>query len=383
MATPAQPNPPESVRPSQPRIATDRHYEEDMDDSKDLITYQEWIDQGKVHVAPLQRVMRVIQDTIYKRFAAFDADAVKMHSWYTRVAIAAVVSGALSVFFAIAEVTVPEPRIPWTRFLFSWTPLEAIAVIATLIVITFGRIQNYKERWILARFKAERLRLLKFSSLMNPKLWRDPPDLFPAEQELQHQVDQIRELEYDDAIRWAKRGVHPYAAESPCKDKYGEAMEELLDYYIPKRIGAQLNYMESHWDKLERKAKLSAGWVQIFYWGSFIVVACHLVAQWFTEEGHAQSDDKKVSMVAAGLALFALILPIIAAAIRTYRSANEFERSELRHKATFDSLNWIATEIEKQPDRDKKFALIGFAEIVLEADCREFLRLLSEAEWYG
>jgi hypothetical protein len=365
-------------RPSKPRVTPLRHYDEDMDDSMDIASFEKRIEHGEIKLLPLYRAMCAIQNAVYEPFLEFDSVAIKMHNWYELVTGTAVFFGALSVVLAIAEAT-SSPGFTKKHHL---TLAEFLAAAISLAAILLGLGANFKERWILARYKAERLRLLKFASLLVPSLWCEPPAFSKSERDLRRQVHCISELEYDDAERWAKRGVHPYAAKPPCSEEHSKAMDELIDHYVPKRIGAQLNYLETHWGRLEFRGRLTSIGVQIAYWISFIFVGCHLVVQRLTERGDIAANAD-AEWIGAILAFTALILPIFAAAARTFRAANEFERSVLRHKATYDSLNWLAAEIEDEPDRARKFVLIGFAETVLEADCREFIRLLSEAEWYG
>jgi len=55
----------------------------------------------------------------------------------------------------------------------------------------------------------------------------------------------------------------------------------------------------------------------------------------------------------------------------------------MRHHATYDSLSDMSKDLAKAGDLATKFRIIGFCETILEADCREFMRLVAEAEWYG
>ena len=79
---------------------------------------------------------------------------------------------------------------------------------------------------------------------------------------------------------------------------------------------------------------------------------------------------------------FAAALPVIAAGFRSYRGSREFERNALRHRATRDSLEALEGQLRTK-NLAEKFRVLGFCELVLEVDCREFMRLLCEVEWYG
>jgi hypothetical protein len=66
-----------------------------------------------------------------------------------------------------------------------------------------------------------------------------------------------------------------------------------------------------------------------------------------------------------------------------WRASREFERNARRHRATLDSLQKLEKELRDANSLAAKFRVLGFCELVLEADCREFMRLLCEVEWYG
>jgi hypothetical protein len=94
----------------------------------------------------------------------------------------------------------------------------------------------------------------------------------------------------------------------------------------------------------------------------------------------ASADDAHFAMILVGLAA---ALPVVAAGVRSYRGSREFERNALRHQATRDSLEELERQLRTSSNLNDKFRLLGFCELVLEMDCREFMRLLCEVEWYG
>jgi hypothetical protein len=289
-------------------------------------------------------------------------------------------------------------------------------VSLTLLCNAAGLAMKLKESWILSRYKAESLRLLKFRKLTDPSMWCDPTDLHKSASDLEREVREIASQNYDDAKEWAANGVHPHVARPPCSDRCQPALHELVDYYIPKRLDVQIRYLEGKSNYVERWGMWTSMAVQVLFWVSFAFVMCHVVVT-RVSHGQAARTDAAVSVPATEnaaksgtegkaqggmekgvapaeprahepkledwLALFALFLPIVAASIRTYRAAHEFERTALRHRATLDSLIDLSDKLHETKDLDKKFELVGFCELVLEADCREFLRLVSEAEWYG
>ena len=77
----------------------------------------------------------------------------------------------------------------------------------------------------------------------------------------------------------------------------------------------------------------------------------------------------------------AAVLPAIAAGVRTYRSAHEFGRNQLRFTAMSHYLQLIAHDIGTRSD--EAFPLLREAEMALDAEHRAWLRLMLEAEWFG
>jgi hypothetical protein len=348
------------------------HYREDMDDARDLEFLEARVEGEEPRLRPLYRVMQIVQEAVHASYVKFDSKAVSMHWCYKWDSAFAVFFGGASVFFAVAEATkLWDGKIDTLLW-------ELLMVFCALFFIAVGIAVGFKQRWILRRTQAERLRLLKFRSLTNPDLWCDGERHDKAVTALKFEVDCISTMEYSNSKSWAREGVHPSVVTPPCKDRCEVAMDEFLLHYVPKRLDVQMEYLKSHWDQVELWGIGTATLVTFMYWGSFVLVFCHMLHAKLVELGY--KIDPSYGSV---LAFSALAIPVFAAGIRTYRAAHEFERNALRHKATYDSLRWLAEQFELADDREKKFEIVGFAELVLEADCREFIRLVSEAEWYG
>ncbi len=415
MAVPANPSPntasnQPTANQSKPVYMRPAHYDDDMDDSGDLDCLNIAIRGGNTEFAPLAEAMRVVQDEVYASYVHYDRQAVSNQKWYTRISIGAVLFGASSVFFAFLEmmrVTGAGVR--------AWYG-ELLAVLLTLFFIAYGTARKFKTNWILSRYKAERLRLLKFKKLTDSSLWCEPEDIEKAEGALREEVRCITDERYDDAKVWSAHGVKPKAAGPPCQDRCREALRELVQYYIPKRLDVQTSYLERKSDVVEELGERTSNGVRWLFFASFAFVLVHLVGSY--PRGNARATATPAETVISkdatdkaayrkpgenagsqttngksegehpwnwedGFAFAALFLPIVAGAIRTHRTAHEYERTASRHRATLDSLHWLCTQLREAKDLDQQFELIGFCELVLEADCREFLRLVSEAEWYG
>jgi hypothetical protein len=112
---------------------------------------------------------------------------------------------------------------------------------------------------------------------------------------------------------------------------------------------------------------------------AFVVarVAVHVNAILAAKDGAKAQESPILEQWLIGAAVG---LPVFAAGFRTYRASREFERNALRHRATLDSLEKLEEELRGTKELAEKFRLLGFCELVLEADCREFMRLLCEVE---
>ncbi len=400
---------PSSVSPPPHRRAA----KDDMNDAAELKEYEALIAQGHhAKYRPLFTALSLVQDTIYHPFTRCDKQALYYQKWYQRISIAAVVGGAVTILVAILEFIFPRGDESLTYF-------EASAGIVTLILIAIGQIGQFKEKWLTARYKAENLRLLKFRNLTDSRLWCPPIDMKLLREELEDEVHKLEGHNYDRAKAWASEGVRPRICAPPCENTCDEALHELIDYYRPKRLHSQTEYLSRKAEKSEATGAWTARVVRWLFFTSFAFVLAHLVLQLHakyekdvakhhapeviaksiaqhgtdaradvsrttpggeTDASTAPVDDTLFAMLLVG---FAAALPVIAAGFRSYRGSREFERNALRHQATRDSLEELERQLRTSSNLNEKFRLLGFCELVLEMDCREFMRLLCEVEWYG
>jgi Protein of unknown function (DUF4231) len=388
---------------------------DDMNDAAELKQYETLIDQGHhAKYRPLCDALSLVQATIHQPFTRCDKQALDQQKWYQFISIAAVLGGAVTILIAIFEFIFRSREVPLT-----WT--EAVVAAVTLLLIGFGQGFQFKEKWLTARYKAENLRLLKFRTLTDSRLWCPPIDMKLLREELEDEVHRLEGHNYEKARAWASEGVHPRICAPPCEPTCVDALHELIDYYRPKRLHSQTEYLSQKAEQSERKGAWTGRVVRWLFFTSFAFVLTHLVLQWHAkyendisqeitaqaakEHGTnarldgvvatpttsgggetgaatnaASADDALFTMILIGLAA---ALPVAAAGFRSYRGSREFERNALRHQATRDSLEELERQLRTSSNLNDKFRLLGFCELVLEMDCREFMRLLCEVEWYG
>jgi Protein of unknown function (DUF4231) len=408
-----------SSAPTSASVTTLPHHrhpaKDDMNDVAELKEYEILIDQGHhAKYRPLFNALSLVQETIHQPFVRCDKQALQQQKWYQLISIAAVLGGALTILIAIFEFIFRSREIPLT-----WT--EAVVAAITLLLIGIGQGFQFKEEWLTARYKAENLRLLKFRTLTDSRLWCPPFDMRLLREELEDEVRRLEAHNYEKAKAWASEGVHPRICAPPCETPCEDALHELIDYYRPKRLHSQTEYLSQKAKKSEGKGAWTARVVRWLFFISFAFVLTHLVLQMHalletrearevtaqaakehgtdaqldgvhaaqtnsggietgTAANTASADDALFTMILIGLAA---ALPVAAAGVRSYRGSREFERNALRHQATRDSLEELERQLRASNSLNDKFRLLGFCELVLEMDCREFMRLLCEVEWYG
>lgn len=353
---------------------------EDMDDTVELDEYKSRMEHGETEYEPLCTALSLLRSALHRPYRRCDRAAIHYQKWYQAIAILAVVAGALTILLAILEFVVK----PWESPILTWG--EPVAAGFTLVFIAVGTFGKLKEKWLTARYKAENLRLLKFRKLTDSRLWCPPLDMALLEEELRDEVDKLEAQNYEEAKAWSSQGAHPCLCGPPSTDgcDTDKALHELVDYYRRKRLHVQMHYLARKSKSDERSGLWTALLVQTLFFASFAFVVAHVavhVNAILAARGGAKAEES--ALLEQWLIGAAVGLPVFAAGFRTYRASREFERNALRHRATLDSLEKLEQELRGTKELAEKFRLLGFCELVLEVDCREFMRLLCEVEWYG
>jgi hypothetical protein len=364
-----------------------------MDDSREISTLER-----KIHENPKLRlladVLKKLQKAILPEFKKADERAQNYRQEYQRISSWAVWSGAVAVIIGIFEFAVPET---WK---FRETGLESAECVAAVVCLYFiwkGMRGEPKENWLVARYQAEHLRLLKFRTLTDPGLWCSeseslsgcsPVTLEHVWQKVHSKVLELTGLDYDKVRQQAAEGVSPEFVELQYPASCHEPLQEFIHYYCDKRIDAQMKYLanKSHEDEENGNVwRLRTG---ILFFGSFGFVLVHLLfafvgtatALW-ERAGHTAGASLRTLPLTVFLKhgwyvlqhlpsaehvwfarfslVMAAILPAVVAGVRSYRSSREFERNALRHRATLHSLEKLNDEMVKakalveQFDRDE------------------------------
>jgi hypothetical protein len=359
---------------------------DDMDDSFEISFCRGKVEAGHKRYLPLFNALKLAEELILGEFRAADERAKNSRKSYQHLSLAAVGSGLAAVLLGICEIGLAKFRPHASELPFIL--LESSATFLCLWCIFRGTVKKPKNHWLLARYQAENLRLLKFKTLMDSRLWCDESGGIDrsGETSSDHVRDDVRAavralhgLVYEDVQERAAQGVIPDVSEIHCPDNCHEALHEIIQYYCEKRLGTQMDYLAAKSDEEEKGGTMSRLLTTVLFFVSFGLVLFHasLVS---TEYVH---KDKPNESLAGVLVLGAALLPAMVAGIRTYRASREFERNALRHRATLHSLEGLNVEMGKAKNLSRKFRIARTCELILEFDSCEFMRLLREVEWYG
>jgi hypothetical protein len=350
----------------------EKPHDYDMNDSRHDL--QRW--------PKLAPILRDCGTTVGDAYNAADAASMRHQAGRWWLVLGAAVPGMFAVLFAIVQL---HPRnVP---FLLSvdlseldphsslFALFEFLAAVAAVVaVVIFGILVALPRKWLLERERAERCRFEKFGFLISPEAWSDPSIVRKA-------VKAINALKPQDLKRLAEGEDKAFEATSVgAAARIDEAtLDQLVDYYREKRLCLQLRYFERQakrrfwWDRFTRDLPIA------FFFLSIAMALMHFIYD-LSMRLSQNEVDKRVSFA---LIVLAACLPVIGAAVRTFRMAHEFGRNTLRFRATSNELKQLLDRLQKEADPQAKLEILHKTERALQAEHREWLRLMIEAEWFG
>ena len=290
---------------------------------------------------------------------------------------------------------------------------EIATALATYGAVAIGRKRRYNVNWLRFRHRAELYRLLRYEFLIQPSLWSGSES---SDNWIRNRIREIEHLTGEDGLEKALKEPSPAGPYAPPDSRMTrESLQALTEYYLGKRLGPQKEYLANRAQRNEIKDQLRH-YLPFFFFGSILAVGAKLI---FNVVGFHR--------VAFGFVLAAILLPVLAAGIRTYLAAFEFSRNKSRfyaaHKALSDTEKslvqntFAAVTAEHHGQMSQESVLIGsnFGQVIVVADSsamdansgeadanaypvlrdlawcehllnaehREWLRLMYDAEWFG
>lgn len=347
----------------------DPHDLADMDDSAEIYEY--------TAIPGLRRfaeILTSITDQIVPSFIEADREVGRAKATYMHLANWAAWLGAAAVLFAIFQLSQSGDNFP--RAILPW--LEFGLAAAAVIVAVFGLGGRAQQKWFVARHRAEELRRLKYNFLTRPALW-SPDEKIAANcrQGLAAEVEAIMATSFSGLEFWVTRGTVPIAIEAPPLSDL--EWREFRTYYRKKRLMDQITYFRNASENNLKRNDKTRIWPSVLFFGSIAFVLVHFCIELVRWHSKTQPDE----LVAKATLILAATLPVFGAGIRVVRGVLEYGRNASRYESTHNVLLELSERLREADDPASVFCQIGFCEQALEAEHREWVRLLVEAEWFG
>ena len=347
---------------------------------------------------PLAAALQRCQEEVEPGYRAADRPASRSQKQRQAITISAAIAGTVAVLLATFD------ALDFSRFIVPILYFSLGAAIAFAAVL-LGIVTLRQVKWMFLRHKAERFRFLKFRFLIDPHLWGDDA----AQQErtvqwLTYAADKVTGLTNEELKTWAERGILPEEPPSLAgsrADAY--TLYSLVDYYLTKRCRNQLHYFERRARHFSNRDRYVKALPRLLFFGSVLAALGYFSLNLFdtylqSHQAAAQAPDATASVPAITLTiafiLLAASLPVVSAGVRTFRSAYQLARNTSRYKAAFEAIKLPAQRLENDAERMYGLYAEGHTTIeaydvfrdlwrceqILEAEHREWLRLMMEAE---
>ena len=331
----------------------------------------------------LAPVLHDCEITVGAAYRAADSTARNHHFLHKVAAIFAAFGGMFAVLFAIAQLPplLPLVELPPDKAKI----IEAAAAFVAGVAVVLGLWVALSKKWLVEREKAERCRFVKFGFLISSEAWGSPTAAV-RQARLRAQLEAIEALDWDALQHLGEREDKALEATSPgAAARIDEAiLAQLVDYYREQRLYHQLRYFERQAERRHLWNRLTRVFPFVLFFLSISAALGHffydVVVEPYLNMSH---DPQEVDMVSLSLILVAACFPVVGAAVRVLRTAHEFGRNTLRFRVTSNNLRRLADDLQKPTGSLVKLGILHKAEKVLEAERREWLRLMIDAEWFG
>lgn len=335
------------------------------------------------HPDPLGSALEYLQDKLWLSYDKADKDAIKNQDTHNKLTAVAAIAGTAAVLLAAIQLSFIS--LDMREAVHLPLSVEIVLTLLTFFAVIAGLCGAHQKSWLLMRHRAERYRFLKFRALIHPSLWGVSSS--GSTENWKVFVD----TESDVLCHLDRESVHQWATEEEvCLSPSGFtgceydaiAIQALVGYYRDKRLYYQANgYFKKRAERNEMINKYTEKVPEIFFFLGIVAVFGHFIIDLFLVSSHAM-HTLSISMI-----FLAIAFPVLAAGLRTYRAAHQFGRSAVLYRAKYGALLQydlnLSEELEKDViDGEAILQILWQCENFLEAEHREWLRLVIEAEWY-
>ena len=316
-------------------------------------------------------------------YYAANRGAMKDQKTYRIISAVAVSCGTVAVLFAIVQLS-GLLRAPWPL----WT--EVFAALSAVVAVVLGLMLSKQSAWLLQRNKAERFRLLKFGSIIDPRLWCKSGEASENAEawraRLHSSAEQIESMTPADLERGDRGDRTDSSVELKDCLLDDDEIRRLIDYYRDRRLNTQMYFFRTRAGDNNKYDRLLKKVGPAFFFLSVAAVFAHLVVDIACGHGlHSTS----VALIA-----IAAILPVLGSGVRNFRGVYEFVRNARLFSRMRDSLRRQRDELDEMrkdpgywpPGRTRAEAVLELmkrCEQSMENEHSEWMRLMLEAEWYS
>ena len=354
---------------------------DDMLDKQELQWLQGRIDNGEKALEPLAERLKWLGEELFSSYETSDAVAKAQQKTYLGVSFACLVSAALAVLLAIYQLTGFPPHDD-SLLVLPVAELVFVVVAVGLVVLDFHF--KWKDSWLTHRSRAERLRSLKFRTLLDPNVWSGATAA-DARARVRRQVREINSLSPEHL--WAKLADADLDLQVPVLlTGTPETDHAIGNYYLRRRLIAQAKYFKKKvqdYHHADHKTRLVG---PLLFFGVLLFVFAHDVVdlvRFFSRCSAPGPENDGPENIGKVLITLAAVLPAASAALHVYRDGREEGRNHLRMVAALRRLSILIEHLESQRTRKEQIRLMVETELVLASEHEQWLQLMKECEWYG
>jgi hypothetical protein len=239
---------------------------------------------------------------------------------------------------------------------------------------------RYQRQWLLARYNAEQLRLVKWRLFASPDAW-SAADASSLRERIAHDIRMavVSDTSSLEDVAQKERPIEVVSVDGAAEKDAASAAR----YYCVNRLDAQIRYFKKKASEAEKRWWQRPILAPFFFTLSLCLVFVHLILEAFaiygplTEEGRHLLEVGSVGFVTAAAAV-----PAFWASVRTWRSTNEFKRNAYRARAKQGLLDDYRERLLASASPNATFGTVGLCEGLFAQEQGEWLRLMLEAEWY-
>lgn len=324
----------------------------------------------------LHRALQACGEAILPIYLKADDAAIRHQRWHRWLTLAAALFGTITVLAGILQLSrLVNPAWP--------LGVEVAAALFAVFAVLLGVLSLRQKQWLLERHKAEQCRLLKFRFLIDPAIWQSSDvDWAVHVGRLRQGVQTVEQLQADSLHHGAEEDLIPDLPKSLVSPRaVDRPPQDLLDFYQYKRLQLQMAYFArqaEHNIRFDRYTRLLPPGL---FFVSVAFACLHFVYDLIRAADHSPAsppDPLSVLLIVAAIAI-----PVVGACVRTLRTAYEFARNTSRFRAKYVALGRLAERLQREDDPVALWYAMWCCEQIMDAEHREWLRLMIEAEWFG